>query len=142
MKKIFSQNGKTLLHIICRRDDLEIIQKDQFGRVDVAPDDQFLQVAALQLNEGKTFKPHKHIFKEGSKEVIAQESWVVIKGSVKAILYDLEDQIVSEEILNEGDLSMTFRGGHNYIALSANTFVYEFKTGPYLGQALDKKFIE
>ena len=33
MKKIFSQDGKTLLHIICRRDDLEIIQKDQFGRV-------------------------------------------------------------------------------------------------------------
>jgi hypothetical protein len=93
------------------------------------------------MNAGKTFKPHKHIWKEGEKTVIAQESWVVISGSVAVTFYDLDDSIISQETLNSGDLSMTFQGGHNYIATAPNTFVYEFKTGPYKGQEHDKEFI-
>jgi hypothetical protein len=37
---------------------------------------------------------------------------------------------------------MTFRGGHNYYILEEDTIVYEYKTGPYLGQDLDKEFIK
>ena len=145
MKKIFSKvEPGTLLHIVNRIDDPEIqtLQaKAEGGRIDVAPKDEFLQVAVLQMNKGKTFKAHKHINHEKTTN-IAQESLVVLSGSVIATLYDLDDSIISEETLNAGDLSMTFRGGHNYLASSPNTFVYEFKTGPYLGQALDKTFIE
>ena len=133
-----------MLHIVNIIDDPEIqtLQaKAEGGRIDVAPKDEFLQVAVLQMNKGKTFKAHKHINHEKTTN-IAQESWVVLSGSVIATLYDLDDSIISEETLNAGDLSMTFRGGHNYLAASPNTFVYEFKTGPYLGQALDKTFIE
>jgi hypothetical protein len=36
---------------------------------------------------------------------------------------------------------MTFRGGHNYLILEDDTIVYEYKTGPYLGQELDKVFL-
>jgi cupin fold WbuC family metalloprotein len=93
------------------------------------------------MQKDKTFKPHKHIFKQGEKEVIAQESWVVIQGSVKVILYDLDDQIIAEEIINKGDCSITFEGGHNYYILEDDTVVYEYKTGPYKGQLLDKEFI-
>ena len=71
-----------------------------------------------------------------------KESWVVISGSVKATLYDLDDSIIAEEQLKAGDLSMTFQGGHNYLATESNTFVYEFKTGPYKGVENDKTFIE
>ena len=145
MKKIFSKIHPTvLLHIVNKTSDpeMEKLRSEMSGgRIDVAPEDEFLQVAALQMNAGKTFKPHKHIVHEKVTN-IAQESWVVLSGSVRAILYDLDDSIISEETLNAGDLSMTFRGGHNYIATAPNTFVYEFKTGPYLGQALDKTFIE
>lgn len=143
MKKIYSkQDPEKLLHIICRKDELGLQGKTEGGRVDVAPEDQFLQVAAIQMNEGKTFKPHRHIWKDGEKSVIAQESWVVISGSVKATLYDLDDSIIAEEQLKAGDLSMTFQGGHNYLATESNTFVYEFKTGPYKGVENDKTFIE
>ena len=72
---------------------------------------------------------------------IAQESWVVIKGSVKCIFYDIDDTIIEEIILEQSDLSMTFRGGHNYEILEDDTVVYEFKTGPYLGIEFDKTFI-
>ena len=37
---------------------------------------------------------------------------------------------------------MTFNGGHNYLVTSPDTFVYEFKTGPYKGIKNDKTFIE
>jgi hypothetical protein len=92
------------------------------------------------MKEGQTFKAHKHItlVKETN---IAQESWIVIKGSVKCVFYDLDDTIIAEPILYPGDCSMTFRGGHNYLILEDDTIVYEYKTGPYLGQELDKVFL-
>ena len=143
MKRIYSkQDPEKLLHIICKKEELGLQGNAEGGRVDVAPEDQLLQVAAIQMNEGKTFKPHRHIWKDGEKSVIAQESWVVISGSVKATLYDLDDSIIAEEQLKAGDLSMTFNGGHNYLVTSPNTFVYEFKTGPYKGIKNDKTFIE
>ena len=137
MKKITSkvEPGK-LLHIINRFDDIE-------GRTDVAPADQFIQLATLRMEKGKTFRPHKHIWKPAAKlEVIAQESWVVIQGSVKIFMYDLNDKLIGTEIINQGDCSMTFEGGHTYEILEENTVVYEYKTGPYTGVENDKVFLE
>jgi hypothetical protein len=134
MEKIYSKvQPGVLLHLINRLVEIE-------GRTDVAPVEEFLQLATLKMKKGQTFKPHKHItlVKETN---IAQESWIVIKGSVKCIFYDLDDSIIAEPILYPGDCSMTFRGGHNYLIQEDNTIVYEYKTGPYLGQELDKEFL-
>ena len=135
MQKIYSKvKSNTLLHIIYRFDEIA-------GRTNVAPDNEFLQLASLQMKKDTTFSPHKHIYKKGPQKIIAQESWVVIKGKVKVIMYDLDDTIIHEPILNPGDVSMTFRGGHNYIALEEDTIIYEHKTGPYEGQENDKVII-
>jgi cupin fold WbuC family metalloprotein len=137
MEKIFSKvDTKKLLHIITRKED--IIP----GRIDIVPEDNFIQCSMLNLENNKTFKPHKHIWKERTKNVIAQESWVVIQGSVKCILYDIDDTIIAESILKPGDASFTLEGGHNYLILEDNTLVYEYKTGPYEGQTFDKTFID
>ena len=40
-----------------------------------------------------------------------------------------------------GDASFTLYGGHTYKILEQDTIVYEYKTGPYLGQTFDKEFI-
>ena len=136
MKSIYSKvEPDKLLHIIHRLDEI-------VGRTDVCPPEQFIQLATLKMDKGKTFVPHKHIYKSGEDKVIAQESWVVIQGSVKVILYDLDDSILTEEVINKGDCSITFCGGHNYYILEDNTIVYEYKTGPYKGQLLDKEFLE
>ena len=98
MKKIISkvEPGK-LLHIINRFDEIE-------GRTDVAPADQFIQLATLRMEKGKTFRPHKHIWKPAAKlEVIAQESWVVIQGSVKIFMYDLDDKLIGTCLLYTSD---------------------------------------
>ena len=136
MKKIYSKVEKDkLLHIINRYDEIE-------GRSDVAPEDQFIQLATLRMEKGKTFRPHKHIWKiSSSPEVIAQESWVIIKGSVRIFMYDIDDSLIGEEIIKKGDCSMTFEGGHTYEILEDDTVVYEYKTGPYKGVELDKVMI-
>jgi hypothetical protein len=136
MKKIYSLIDNTkLLHIIVRKE--EILP----GREDIVSEENFIQCSRLNLIKGTTFKPHKHIWKNRTSSIIAQESWVVIQGSVKCIFYDLDDSILSTEVLNVGDASFTLEGGHNYEILEDNTFVYEYKTGPYEGQEFDKIFI-
>ena len=135
MEKIYSKIDGRLLHVINRL-------KDITGRNDIIPEDNFIQCATLKMEKGKTFDPHKHITKDRHyPEQIAQESWVIIKGSVKCILYDIDDKIIAEPTLKAGDASFTLYGGHTYAILEDDTIVYEYKTGPYEGQNLDKIFI-
>jgi cupin fold WbuC family metalloprotein len=136
MIQYFSKiDPQKLLHVVVRKEDLTP------GRVEVVPEDNFIQCALLNMEKGKTFKPHRHIFKERTRNVIAQESWIVIQGSVKCTFYDLDNSVLVEPILNPGDASFTLEGGHTYTILEDNTLVYEYKTGPYEGQALDKIFL-
>lgn len=133
--KIYSKVDPTiLLHIVNRCNEITEIRND------MCPDNEYLQAASFILNKGKTFKPHYHLPLE-RKTNITQESWIVIKGKIKAILYDIDHTIIAEPILEPGDCSITFRGGHNYLCMDDNTYVYEYKTGPYMGQAKDKEFI-
>jgi cupin fold WbuC family metalloprotein len=136
MIKFFSKvEPSKLLHIVVRKEDILP------GRQDIISEDNFLQCSILNMEENKTFKPHKHIWKERTHNMIAQESWVVIQGKVKCFFYDLDDSMIEEIILNAGDASFTLEGGHNYLTLEDDTLVYEYKTGPYEGQINDKTFI-
>jgi cupin fold WbuC family metalloprotein len=136
MKYIYSKKEPDkLLHLINRLD--EIVE-----RTNVAPDDQFIQLATLRMEKGKTFRPHQHIWKDSPRDkVIAQESWVVIQGSVRVYMYDIDGTFLETEIINKGDCSMTFEGGHTYEILEEDTVVYEYKTGPYTGIENDKVFL-
>lgn len=133
--KIYSKVEKDLiLHIINKKNEIT------HNRVDLCNNQEYLQVACFKMDNNKTFRPHKHIKCERTTD-ITQESWIVVKGKVKAILYDIDDTIIHEEILEQGDCSITFRGGHNYLCMEDDSIVYEYKTGPYLGQEKDKAFI-
>ena len=110
------------------------------GRVNISPEKESLQAAFINLSINQTFKPHKHIFYPREMPM-AQESWIVIRGKVKVIHYDLDDKIIKETILKPGECTITYRGGHNYLSLEENTLVYEMKTGPYQGIDKDKTFI-
>ena len=123
-----------VLHIINRKRDI------QAGRVDLVDPDQFIQCAALKNEQGKTFEPHRHIMQLRHEVYIPQESWVVISGAVQVTLYDLDDTVLHTDVLEPGDVSITLQGGHNYLFMQ-DSIVYEFKTGPYLGQAHDKTMI-
>jgi cupin fold WbuC family metalloprotein len=136
MIKIYSKvNPNKILHIVYRRKN--IIN----DRENIVEPENYIQLSSLRMNAGKTFRPHKHFYKDGEDSVIAQESWVVIKGKVKCIFYDLDDSLIGTWVLESGDCSITLEGGHNYEILEDDTIVYEYKTGPYKGVENDKVFI-
>ncbi len=132
MKKIFSKVKKNkLLHII-----FSPSKKNE--RINISKENEFLQFCYLNLNKDSKFLPHKHFWKPiKEKKRIVQESWMVVKGSIKVTLYDLNDKILSTKILKPGDISITFEGGHKIDVLKNNTIIYEHKTGPYEGQKKD-----
>ena len=137
MIRIYSKvDPKVLCHMVLRNE--EIVEE----RTDIIDADNFLQLSTLNMPKGKTFRPHKHIWKPGEKECIAQESWVVIQGKVKVFFFDTDGKSLQEELLHPGDSSITLQGGHTYLSMEDETKVYEFKTGPYKGQKLDKVFLD
>ena len=137
MIKIYSNyDVDKLCHIIIKKEEINSKRKD------IIPEENFLQLSTLNLEDGTTFKPHRHIWKEGEKKVIAQESWVVIEGYVDVTYYDEEGTTpIGNYRIGPGDCSITLLGGHTYKAIG-EVKVYEFKTGPYKGQKNDKRFID
>lgn len=136
MEKYYSNiDPEVLLHIVIRENDFVS------GRQEIIPADNFLQCCTLNLPAGHTFKPHKHIWKQSDQLIIAQESWIVLKGRVRCKFYDLNDILLADPVLNAGDASFTLQGGHTYVILEDSTRVLEMKTGPYHGQKMDKVFI-
>ena len=137
MINIYSKVDPNMLcHMVLRKN--EIVEE----RTDIISAENFLQLSTLNMPKGKTFRPHKHIWKPGEKEVIAQESWVVIEGMVKVSFFDTDGKLLEDIILHPGDSSITLQGGHTYLSMRDNTKVYEYKTGPYKGQKLDKVFLD
>ena len=135
MEKVYSNIEKDLILVIINRYN-EITNK----RVDLTPAEEFLQVSCFAMHKGKTFKAHKH--REQKKvATITQESFVVMKGKIKAIVYDFDDTIIASPTINTGDCVITLYGGHNYLGLEDDTIIYEHKTGPYYGVEKDKEFI-
>lgn len=123
-----------LLHFVER--------SSNFGaREELIEPQEVLQLSSQAIPQGTTFRPHRHIPKKVQLvELTAQESWVVISGRVKVTFYDLDDTVIQSLELAAGDVSVSLAGGHGYEILE-DSRILEFKTGPYLGQALDKVFI-
>lgn len=110
------------------------------GRKDISEPREWLQLSQLNYSTGKKFKAHQHIWRSVPDYAIPQESWVIIKGEVQITLYDCEGNQLYKNILTQGDVSITYQGGHEYEIIADDTLVYEYKTGPYYGQDLDKSY--
>jgi hypothetical protein len=137
MELILDSNG-TLCHIVTR---LAQIEAGDF-RLDVSAPAEFLQLGIISAPSGKSFRPHIHLERNVvHSDFLAQESWVVIQGEVKVTYFDKRGNLLGQQILSSGDISITYRGGHGYEIIQ-DSVIYEFKTGPYLGQITDKKFID
>ncbi len=136
MKEIYSNLDKSrLLHFVKRAVD--------FGpREELIDPREVLQLSSQLVSRGTSFRPHRHLVKTVQiSELAAQESWVVVSGRVRATFYDTDDSVLESVELSAGDVSVSLAGGHGYEILEESR-ILEFKTGPYLGQALDKVFID
>lgn len=130
----YSNINNAILYSVNRKE--KITEK----RNDLCPETEYLQVSCKMLSRGESFKPHKHLPLE-RKTLTTHETWIIIEGRVKAKLYDIDNLIYREEILDPGDCLVVFNAGHSMEVLEPNTILYEVKNGPYYGQKLDKVFI-
>lgn len=140
--KIYSKSSgyeDRLLHMIYRN-----ILDLPAGRKDIIDHTEFLQLSTIHREQGSIFEPHYHISHKSRESAIAQESWIVLGGSVEVTFFDLPPfaEQIGKYILNPFDISITLYGGHSYRILEGGTKVLEYKTGPYFGQELDKVFIK
>jgi hypothetical protein len=137
MEKIYSKiQPDLLLHVIFRFQDFDR------PRNEILETHNFLQSAAIRINAGDKFRPHKHIEKEViRKHEKTQECWVVMQGVIMCELYDIDDTLLEKVMIAKGGVCYTLHGGHTFMALEDFTCVLEFKSGPYQGQTMDKVFI-
>ena len=110
-------------------------------RIDLSPDDEFMQVCGRIMSEGVSVPAHRHN-KTQRKTNLTQEAWVLLKGKVRAKFYDLDDSFLCEREVFSGDVIVLYRGGHSLEVLEDNTIFYEFKNGPYFGVNKDKEKID
>jgi hypothetical protein len=110
-------------------------------RIDLSPDQEFMQVCGRTMSCGAVVLPHRHI--ETQRETsLTQEAWVLLRGKVHARFYDLDDSFLCEREISSGDVIVLYRGGHSLEVLEDNTVFYEFKNGPYFGANKDKEKID
>ena len=118
-----------------------IVSAANAGRVDAADADEILQVSQLNLMQGKTILPHKHLPQVRTTHGTS-EAWVVIAGTLTAQIFDLDNSLVTNTDLGPGDCMVLYRGGHNFTVTSPDAVVYEIKNGPYYGPAADSEKIQ
>jgi cupin fold WbuC family metalloprotein len=141
MKNIYSIVDKEILLAV-------IVPFRDFNkpRTEIVPASEFLQGAAIRVNDGDRFRPHKHIWKPFNphyfNEIKTQEAWLVLRGVIKVVIFDTNDKIIHTSILRKGDACFTIHGGHTYECIEDHTCLWEVKNGPYEGQAKDKIFIK
>lgn len=140
VEKIYSQVNNQVLHEIYRRSELE---QQSLERVNLGSESDYLQAAAMRIKDEKSFRAHTHLTRSRTiPNLKAHESWVVVSGRVTVHYFDVDDRHLEDVTLSDGDMTITYSGGHGYTILDKNTLVYEFKSGPYEGQEIDKRFIE
>lgn len=106
-------------------------------RYDLTGEKKFLQVSLLNLSKNKKAPPHSHI-KKSKKTTISHEAWIVTSGKLKVIFYDIDKSKIYSTVLQKGDISILFNGGHSFKSLVKDTKIFEIKNGPYLGSIKEK----
>lgn len=101
-------------------------------------DGDFIQVGGWKYNSGKRLHAHNHNCVE-RKIDRTQEFIFVIKGSLKAFIYDDYDKPLEELYLMANEGLICFSGGHGYEILDDDTVVIEVKNGPYHGAETDRR---
>lgn len=110
-------------------------------RTDVTPESEYLQISTKVLSKNVSFRPHKHNKLE-RHTTTTQEAWIILRGAIKAKFWDLDDTVLYETVLRDGDCAVVYKAGHSFEVLQEGTILYEVKNGPYFGQLKDKTFID
>jgi cupin fold WbuC family metalloprotein len=136
MIELIKDSDGNVLHVVCT-DNVDS------SREDIVDPNEFIQVARMKPEKGHYFEPHYHLRREVPFDsIITQETWVILKGSIKASYFDSSRNLIRRQVLRAGDCTITLGGGHSYKCLEDGTDVYEIKNGPYVGRDNDKAYFK
>ncbi len=101
-------------------------------------DSDFIQVGVWGKYENKKIlNSHIHNrFERTSNRT--HEMLYIIKGSIEAMIYDLDENFAEEVEVEQGDILILLECGHGYKVTSEDTTVLEVKNGPYAGAEKDR----
>lgn len=104
-------------------------------------DQEYVQVGVWgHYEKGRELGSHIHNCVERAINR-TYEVLYVIKGSLKADIFDLEETKIETLIVKQGELLILLESGHGYSILEEDTTVLEVKNGPYLGAEIDRRRI-
>ena len=132
MKEV-QHSGKTVF-IVHRKTDWKE------GLDFLTPNETYIQAGTWWYQKDKSLKSHRHIIND-RKIDRTQEVVVIMSGKIRVDLYDENNKIFHQEILEEGDMGVILEGGHGYEILDDNTRVIEIKNGPFISVEKDKELI-
>lgn len=104
------------------------------------PPDLGVQASTWKYPAQKQLRAHKHRVYSRSTDR-TQEVVYVVKGAMEAQIYSEDGVVVTELILEEGDLLVVLNGGHGYRTLCDDTRILEVKNGPFTSVELDKEYV-
>jgi len=107
----------------------------------LTPNETFIQAGTWWYQKGKKLKAHVHINNERTIS-FTQETIVILRGKIKINLYNDNNQIFYQEILEDGDTGIILNGGHGYEILEDNTKIVEIKNGPFISVEKDKELLK
>jgi len=110
------------------------------NRVNAGDDSKILQVSLLNLSAGRMVSPHRHL-PVNRVTVGTVETWVVISGTVRATVFDIDKTQLATLELAAGQCMTLYQGGHSFETIS-DAVVYEIKNGPYFGPTADLEKFE
>ena len=118
---------------------IAIVHKDsdfRDGKTFYTDNNKDFQFGTFKLEQGEIIENHIH---NSQKREInkTSEAIVVIKGSLKIMLFDNEKNFIDAVIINTNDAILLFEGGHGIEVIEESKFI-EFKQGPYI-EDMDKK---
>lgn len=101
-------------------------------------DSEYIQVGVWgHYEKGKHLQEHiHHAFPRTANRTC--ETLYVMRGSVEAKIYDLEEKLVDTVLVCKGEILVLLECGHGYEILEDDTTVLEVKNGPYHGSEKDR----
>ena len=124
----------------------EIVLARHITAADIKPglnffsdDSEFIQVGVWgHYEKGKKLNAHIHNTVERTANR-TYEALYVIKGGIKADVFDLEENFVESLEVRQGEILVLLESGHGYTITEEDTTVLEIKNGPYLGAETDRR---
>jgi len=98
----------------------------------LTPDTYPLQLGISYYDDGEEIQRHYHPAKH-SVTTSVHEFILVRTGSVKALIYDDQQQLFTTLILHQGDMILLVGGGHGFELLEDGSLL-EVKQGPHDGE--------